>query len=90
MVNRRDFYIDEINFKKHGLKGEVITDEPYYMINPSCQSQFLVSQLVKWWLTVENFVLIVVSNYLTTVPILRFSERSPLDQAKTSTKPLKK
>ena len=62
------------------------------MIILSFQSQFLVLQLVKQWLTVADFMLIVVSNYLTTVKqhktIFFFSknyvslERSPLDEAK--------
>ena len=68
------------------------------MIIPSFQSQFLVLQLVKWWLTVENFLLIVVSKYLTIVKqcltIVLFQKlcvlRSLLVEAKTSIKPLKK
>ena len=69
------------------------------MIVPSFQSQFLVLELVKYWLTVVNFMLIVVSNYLTTVKqglTIFFSknyvllQRSALDEAKTSIKPFKK
>ena len=51
-VNRRHFYIDEKNQQKFGLTGELISVKSYYMIIPSFQSQFLVLQLVKWWLTI--------------------------------------
>ena len=96
-VNHRHFFIDEKNLQKLGLTGELISVYSYYMIIPSFQSYFLVLQLVKSWLTVVNSVLIVVSNYLTTVKqrlTIFFSqkyvlyERSPLDEAKPSIKPL--
>ena len=51
-VNRRHFYIDEKNQQKSGLTGELISVKSYYMIIPSFQSQFVVLQLVKWWLTI--------------------------------------
>ena len=51
-VNRRHFYIDEKNQQKFGLAGELISVKSYYMIIPSFQSQFVVLQLVKWWLTI--------------------------------------
>ena len=97
-VNHRHFFIDEKNLQKLGLTGELISVYSYCMIIPSFQSYFLVLQLVKWWLPVINSVLIAVSNYLTTVKkrlTIFFSknyalyEISPLDEAKTSIKPLK-
>ena len=66
-VNRRHFFTDEKNLQKLGLTGEVISAYLYCMIILSFQSQFMVLQLVKQWLTVVNSVLIVVLNYLTTV-----------------------
>ena len=70
------------------------------MIIISFQSQLLVLHLVKYWLTNVNFVLMVVSKYLTIVnqclTIFPFFEnsvslkRSPLDEAKKSMKPFKK
>ena len=69
------------------------------MVIPSFQSQFLVLQLVKQWLTVKNFVLVVASKHLTTAKQCLtnfcsknyvFSERSPLHEAKTITKTFEK
>ena len=59
--------MDEKNFQILRLTGELIYVCSYYTIIPSFQSRYLVLQLMKQWLTVVNFVLIVVSNYLTTV-----------------------
>ena len=99
---RRHFFIDEKNLQKLGLTGELISVNSYYMTIRSFQSQFLVLQVVNQWLTVVNFCVIVVSNYLTTVQqcltmyLLKnyaknyvLLERSSLDKAKVSIKPLK-
>ena len=53
--------------QKLGLTEELTSVNSYSMIILSFQSQFLVSGLVKWWLIVINFVLVVVSNYLINV-----------------------
>ena len=69
------------------------------MIILSFESQLLVLDLVKQWLTVVHFVLIIVSNYLTTVKQcstiflsqkLYVIGKIPLDEAETSIKLLKK
>ena len=97
-INRSHFLIYQKNLKKLGLAGELISAYLYYMIIFSFQSQFMVYQLVKQWLAIVNSVLIVVSNYLTTVKdclTICFSKnyvllgRSPLDEAKTSKELLK-
>ena len=40
LVNHRQFHIHEENLQKHGLAGQIISVESYYMVNPSFQSQF--------------------------------------------------
>ena len=52
-VNRCHFLIDEKKLQKFDLSQS--------------QSQFLVLQLVQYWLIVVNFVLIVISNYVTII-----------------------
>ena len=66
-VNCFHFYNNEKNLQKVSVTVKILSDYSYYMINPSFQSQFVVLQFVKWWLTVVNVLLIVVSNYLITV-----------------------
>ena len=46
-VNRRHFFIDEKNFPKFDLTGELISVQSYYIIIRSLKSQFLVLQFVK-------------------------------------------
>ena len=46
-VNRRRFIIDNRNWQKFGLRGELIYVYSHYIIILSFQSQFLVLQLVK-------------------------------------------
>ena len=78
--------------QKFGLTRELISAYLYYVIIPSFQTEFMVLQLVKQWLTVVNSVLIVVSNYLTIFISKNYvlSGRSLLDEAKTSKELLKK
>ena len=58
LVNRCYFFIDQKNLQKSALAGELISVYSYYMIIPSSQSQFLILELFKYWLTV---VLVLVS-----------------------------
>ena len=61
------FFVSAKNWEKLGVKGELLSVYSYYMMIPPFHSQVLVLQFVKQWLTVVNFVLILASNYLTTV-----------------------
>ena len=74
-VNRRYCFVDEKNLEKLGVTGGLLSVYSQYMMIRFFHSQVLVLQFVKSWLTVVKFVLIVASNYLTTVKqglIIRF------------------
>ena len=64
-IKIRTVLFDEKRLQKFNLTGEVRSVWSYYIIILCLQSQYLVLELVKLRLTVVNFLLGVVPNYLT-------------------------